>query len=490
MSSKPRLFARDRVRKANSSRSSHSTQDVLVLLDERADAKLIIERLTKKPILCEVIVLSDVDALDQYYRSYDNDHESQIHKLIYLVKSDSFDEQIKEMATTNDEFCSILTCEYTFVAEGTCYGGQELDYIFISEERLVNVLRSHLGESLTLTDVELSSQSVSMDTPRFVWFQFMFILLSRLERSDTGMEEVNNTLRAGYQTDLATIEDFLETYSSDKAIEWCMKDSFYFGEVNHVLRSKDIKKIFAYRTIIQDVERNLTAWHDNQQPAWDFWLPTHVYRGQKTSKQELRWWRSHIGSVITMNSFLSTRIDKNIAKSFAETFDNDDNDDNETLFTIWLDKSIASNARFAYLYHADCDPDDHEILFSLRTLFRIDKVKCDGDDVGDMWYVNMTVVDDTYEEVKRVIAPWQTSLLKKNEPPTQSLIYVRDLTADNGAFLSFQLSLDIVLRLDRNDFARQDLLEICRRTYQRDPFISAKINRFEMAYQSERDAAQ
>ncbi|CAF5097892.1 unnamed protein product, partial [Rotaria sp. Silwood1] len=103
----------------------------------------------------------------------------------------------------------------------------------------------------------------------------------------------------------------------------------------------------------------------------------NVYRGQKTSKQELKSWQSNIGSIIAMALFLSTSMDKKIANCFAETFDNDDNDDEATLFTIYVDKNIAPKATFAYLYHADCEPNDHEILFSLRTLFRIDKVEYD-----------------------------------------------------------------------------------------------------------------
>ncbi|CAF3384983.1 unnamed protein product [Rotaria sp. Silwood2] len=118
----------------------------------------------------------------------------------------------------------------------------------------------------------------------------------------------------------------------------------------------------------------------------------NVYRGQKTSKQELKSWQSNIGSIITMTSFLSTSMDERIANAFAETFDNDDNDDEATLFIIWVDKNTEPKSIFSYLYHADCEPDDREILFSLRTLFRIDKVEYV--DCDETWYVNMIVVDE------------------------------------------------------------------------------------------------
>ncbi|CAF1349475.1 unnamed protein product [Rotaria sp. Silwood1] len=105
----------------------------------------------------------------------------------------------------------------------------------------------------------------------------------------------------------------------------------------------------------------------------------------------------------------------------------------------------------------------------------------------------MTVVDITNEAVQRVITPWKTFILKEKtslQSPTKPLIYVRDLSANNEAFLSFQLALDIILRLDRNDFARQEMLSMCRTKFSHDRFTLAKIDRFEMNYQSEQDAAK
>ncbi|CAF1379550.1 unnamed protein product [Rotaria sordida] len=488
MASRPRLYARSRARKTNSPLSPSYKPDVLVLLDDEADSNIIVGHLSKTPILCQVIVLLDVNALNQYYRSHDSNDDCD--KWVYLIRSDSFIEQINELASANDNFYSISTSQYTLALEGVCRVFDEEFRFFHDEERLVKALRDHLNSFLTLDDVELSSQSVSLQTARFAWFQFMFALLSDLERSDIGMQEVIHKLRIDYQSQPDIVEEFIQTYSSEKAMEWCMKDSFFFGHINHTLRSKNIKDIFTHRTIIRDVERNLISWHYDQKQIWEFFLPMNVYRGQKTSIQELKSWQSNIGSIITMTSFLSTSMDEKIAEAFAETFDNDDNDDAATLFTIWVDKNIAPKAYFAYLYHADCEPDDHEILLSLRTLFRIDKVEYD--DSAEIWNVNMTVVDENNEEVQRVLAPWKTSILKKNylQSAAKPLIYVRDLSADNEAFLSFQLALDIILRLDRNDFARQEMLSMCRTKFSHDRFTLAKIDRFEMNYQSEQDAAK
>ena len=491
MASKPRLYARSRIRKTNSSNTSSSSKpDVLVLLDNNADSKLIIQYLSKTPILCQVIVLSDVHALDQYYRSYDSNNDDD--RWVYLVKSDSFDQQIYELAAANDNFYSICTSSYTLISGSRCKVLDEEFRYFRDDEQLAKSVRDDLNSLLTLSDVELSSQSVSIRTPCFAWFQFMFSLLSHLERSEIGMEEVKDQLRHRYQRMPKTIEEFLQTYTPDKAIDWCMKDSFYFGHINRILRSRDIQEIFTHRTLIRDLEQCLISWHSDQELVWDVLLPMYVYRGQKTSKQELEFWQSNIGSIITMNSFISTSMEKNIAVCFTETFDNDDNDDQETLFTIWLDNASAPKAIFAYLYHADCEPDDQEILFSLRTLFRIDEVE--NNEWDSQWSIKLTVVDDTYQDVQQVLTPWKSSIFKENlfssRSLDNSLIYIRKLSANNDAFLQFQLTLDIILRLERNQFAREEMLFICRRKFVHDQLILSTIDRFELTYQSECDAAR
>ncbi|CAF4350456.1 unnamed protein product, partial [Rotaria sordida] len=118
-----------------------------------------------------------------------HDNNDNSDKCVYLVHSASFIEQINELANANDDFCSIPTSEYTLALEEVCYALDEEVGIFHDEERLAKALRDHLNSFLTITDVELSSQSVSLETPRFPWFQFMFKLLSHVERSDIGMQE-------------------------------------------------------------------------------------------------------------------------------------------------------------------------------------------------------------------------------------------------------------------------------------------------------------
>jgi hypothetical protein len=56
------------------------------------------------------------------------------------------------------------------------------------------------------------------------------------------------------------------------------------------------------------------------------------------------------------------------------------------------------------------------------------------------------------------------------------------LTLDNEPFLAFKLLVDIMLRLDQNRFARNELLEVSRNYYANDPIQLKKIDEFEHTY--------
>lgn len=484
MASKPRLYARARVNKMDAPLLSESKPDIFILLDDKNDTETILKLFSVQSILYRTMQSSSIDLLDQYYKSYSGGNQT-----VYLIISDSIAEELNRIVKTRKHFYTVSTVIYTLYPFEDYHKCDEDLNRFNDAEELGRSLRSFLSSFLTLDDVELSSQSVSIKTPRFAWFQFMFTLLSHLKQSDISMKEVIYRLnKYNYISRSKQFEEFVKTYTADQAIEWCMKDSFYFTHINRILREKDINKIFAHRALIHDIDDKLISLHNEHQSIWDRFLPMHVYRGQKTSKQELESWQSNIGSIITMNSFFSTTMDEKTADLFAETFHNEDDDDKETLFKIRLDKNIAPKAIYVYLYHDGYDDiDDCEILFSLRTLFRIEKVKCSK--FEEKWYIDLTVVDEDHADVQRLLSPWKTSIFQQRHI-NEELIYVQNLSADNGRFLTFQLSLDIILRLDRNDFARQEMISMCREKFYQDQLELIKINQFEVTYRSENDAVK
>jgi hypothetical protein len=68
-------------------------------------------------------------------------------------------------------------------------------------------------------------------------------------------------------------------------------------------------------------------------------------------------------------------------------------------------------------------------------------------------------------------------------------LFTRYLNAENGSFLAFQLLVDIMLRLDRTNYAREEMIEMCRLKYVDSPVDLRKIDEFEQTY-THQDAAK
>jgi len=185
MASIPHLYVCTRVKKINSSILSAPKPDVLVLVDTEDDSSVIINLLKKEPILCQVIHLSSIAGLDQYYKSHDDSSD----QIVYLVISVSFAKKLSKLMKKHKKFYTVPTVPYTLYSYEDFTHCDEDSHNFNEPEQLGKALRNYLNSFLTLEDVELSSQSVSNQTPRFAWFQFMFILLSRLQRSDIDMRK-------------------------------------------------------------------------------------------------------------------------------------------------------------------------------------------------------------------------------------------------------------------------------------------------------------
>ncbi|CAF1172911.1 unnamed protein product [Adineta steineri] len=113
-------------------------------------------------------------------------------------------------------------------------------------------------------------------------------------------------------------------------------------------------------------------------------------------------------------------------------------------------------------------------------MFRIDRVKYSD----NVWRIDLTAVDEDDQQFCTVINPWKTTISEQSffsgryEP-----LFTRFLIDENSSFLAFQLLTDIVLRLHQTDFARQEMIEICRSKYKNSSDDLEKINEFESSYQ-------
>ena len=124
-------------------------------------------------------------------------------------------------------------------------------------------------------------------------------------------------------------------------------------------------------------------------------------------------------------------------------------------------------------------PRTQEILFLPHSLFRITGVrKCDP-----IWHIDLTVVDETDEQFIRSVRFWETSIGLRNiySAPAgeKKQTFFKDISKVDAAFLRFQLLIDMILRLDHTDFAKDEMLELCREKFASDSAELTKIDTFE-----------
>ncbi len=80
--------------------------------------------------------------------------------------------------------------------------------------------------------------------------------------------------------------------------------------MNRALRLQDLEILFCIRFFITDLYSQLKNEYKQ--------LIAQVYRGQAISVEELNLIRDNIGQFLSMNSFLSTSVNRQVSMSFAK----------------------------------------------------------------------------------------------------------------------------------------------------------------------------
>ena len=76
----------------------------------------------------------------------------------------------------------------------------------------------------------------------------------------------------GNQVQIAIIQDFQCTYSSERAVWWYTRESCFYRILNKALRTQNIDLLFLLRPFIFDIRRQLLRSQSKS--------PMHVYRSQ------------------------------------------------------------------------------------------------------------------------------------------------------------------------------------------------------------------
>ncbi|CAF1278427.1 unnamed protein product [Adineta ricciae] len=437
----------------------------------------------------------------------------QLHRLqhFHIVEVDDIDEWVDSMTSHPNETTVVLIVKrYQFDAIQVLHvrvpqikriysmrdqhgmsihdghGRAALRNTYIDISALADDLCTWVKQNSVNTNKTKSSHSLHGEPAVFMWYQFFFNLLTHLEPTWIAFREFIATSYTEFPDDgrlKRTVEIFEHTYTPEKAIYWYTKESFLYRRVNARLRSQNIDAIFECRSILFDLQKQLQPMKDEQINGrrGEF---IEVYRGQQMSPHEIQYFHENKGNVVAISPLVSTSRNRQLVEAFAKI----------SLYSsgicgVMLIIRIPSHVQQAI--HADITrlsafEHEEEELICWRSLFRVDEVNLQEPRRCE---IRLTLIDEHDPQYHQQLMTWRTSLGDRSFFTGRSTqLYMRDLNEANGPFLSYQVLIDIVLRLKPTVFARQEMFEYCRTQYATSPGILTQIDEFEKTYTSENAA--
>lgn len=233
-------------------------------------------------------------------------------------------------------------------------------------------------------------QSTTGLNGQFVHSQLLIDCLITMEQKESDKNDFIGLAKKFYQdnrSELQVIEEFERDYVSDRAVWWYTRESFLYRLLNKALRVQDMDLLFLFRFFIRDLHQQLERLQNS--------TSIRVYRGQLIALKELEGLKRSVGQLISMNSFLSTSIDRRAALSFLLS-SSVSGDLQRILFEIDLDPALAVNRPFANITEHSFFAQEQEVLVMLGSIFELIEIKEDK----KCWVVHMKLANENENNAK------------------------------------------------------------------------------------------
>ncbi|CAM4820955.1 unnamed protein product [Rotaria magnacalcarata] len=200
---------------------------------------------------------------------------------------------------------------------------------------------------------------------QFVHSQVLIDCLLGMQSTTTLKNELVAICEKAYKGNsavLGTLREFKQSYSFDRAIWWYTRDSFLYRILNKALREQNIDLLFLLRFIISDMKQQLKKYQCSSR--------LKLYRGQLMSMDELEMLNNSRGQLISINSFLSTSVKREVAYNFLMNSIHAD-DTTRVLFEIVVDPKVGDIKSFANVKLLSYFPQEEEVLIMLGSIFKL-----------------------------------------------------------------------------------------------------------------------
>ncbi|CAF3336994.1 unnamed protein product [Rotaria sp. Silwood2] len=255
---------------------------------------------------------------------------------------------------------------------------------------------------------EKSIRDLSKENAVFMWHQMLLEILIALPQVNESKDQLIDECCLCYENDQIEqkkIDEFRKMYTPEQAIRWYTRNSFLYRSINKALRTEDFDIIFKFRYIITDIHNQLKqhSFSENE-------IKT-VYRGQFVPSEQFKRLNDNIGGLISMNTFLSTSTDRNVALTFAG--DGSARPILESvLFEINIDKKVQTKP-FANIEELSYYQDEGEILFSIGTVFQIKAVEKFTDDI---WLIKLNQSVEQDDQLNKLMKHYQKEIMFSSYP--------------------------------------------------------------------------
>jgi tetratricopeptide (TPR) repeat protein len=176
-----------------------------------------------------------------------------------------------------------------------------------------------------------------------------------------------------------------------------MKDSFLYRVLNKALRTQNIDLLCLFRFFIHDmrhaIKKNICT------------SPIRVYRSQLMTKEQVNMLEKSIGDLVSINSFLSTSIYRELALLFLKQ-SSPPNDLEQVLFEIHADPSMAVLKPFGFIESNSNVRKTEEVLFTLGSVFRLINIQKQE---GGLWTIQMALCKDNDQQLKAIFKPFKAN---------------------------------------------------------------------------------
>jgi tetratricopeptide (TPR) repeat protein len=236
--------------------------------------------------------------------------------------------------------------------------------------------------------------------PMFMYSQILKEILLVIKFEQQHIDEFLKYCRDLFDDNERVVENVYQlkrTYHNRTPIWWYTYEGFLFTMLNHALRMTDVDIIIKMGFFIADLHRDIETLHKEQFGSHLTSKTFTVYRGQSLSSTDFDQLMNTKGGLLSFNNFLSTSRDREVSLAFADS-NQYDHDSVGILFVMTIDPS-KSTTPFASINAVSYFQTENEVLFSMHTVFRIEKIQSMGENPR-LFQVDLTLTGEDDKDLR------------------------------------------------------------------------------------------